>query len=136
MTNPEKQQHTYVQKIGNRGEQTALQFLLDKGYEECAKNYHSGYGEIDLIVKNSECIVFVEVKTRNNRSPSRPAEAVTLHKQQCIIKTAVHYLTEYPTELQPRFDVVEVIYSKVKHCVTEVSHIENAFYQNEEYAVF
>lgn len=131
-----KEQRTKAQKIGDRGEQAALRFLLDKGYELVEKNYHSPYGEIDLIVKNNHYLVFVEVKTRNSHSIAKPSEFINYRKQKCILTTAAVYLEMNPIDLQPRFDAVEVVYSKDKKQLLEINHIENAFYQDGDYAVF
>ena len=73
-----------------------------------ARNYHSRYGEIDIIAADSEYIAFIEVKTRKKGSLYIPAEAVTFSKQKKLILTAQEYLLEHPSRLQPRFDVCEV----------------------------
>ncbi len=110
--------------IGDVGEERALEFLLQKGYEFVSSNYHSRYGEIDIIAKNGEYIVFAEVKTRKTGSLATPSEFVDFRKQKRIITTAKIYLSENPTELQPRFDVIEVTYMGNEF---EIEHIENAF---------
>ena len=72
------------------------------------------YGEIDLIVRDGGYIAFVEVKTRRAGSLVRPAEAVDRRKQKRIIQSAVYYLMEHPADLQPRFDVFEIVTEKGK----------------------
>lgn len=124
---------TDTQKIGKMGELAALEYLLKKGYELVAQNYRSRYGEIDIIVKDSEYIVFVEVKTRNDRSEILPCEAVDKRKQKRIIMTTEMYLAYNQTDLQPRFDVIEVWYNRRSQSVTKMNHIESAFIQEEEY---
>jgi len=114
----------YSDYIGDMGEEKALGFLVENGYEFVDNNYHSRYGEIDIIVKNADYIVFVEVKTRKKGSLARPSEFVDTRKQKKILKTAKIYLSENPSELQPRFDVIEVTY---KGNEFEIEHIENAF---------
>ena len=98
------------------------------------KNYRSQYGEIDIIVYNDKYIVFAEVKTRNQRSLARPSEFIGHRKRKRILTTAVIYMSENPTNLQPRFDAVEVFYDDDGRLA--VNHIENAFDQSEEYAAF
>ena len=114
----------YSDYIGDIGEEKALEFLIKKGYEFVDKNYHSRYGVIDIIVKDKDYIVFVEVKTRKKGSLARPSEFVDTCKQKRILKTAKIYLSGNLTDLQPRFDVIEVTY---KGNEFEIEHIENAF---------
>ena len=117
---------------GDKGEKAALDYYLSNGYELADKNYRSDYGEIDIIIKNSDYIVFAEVKTRNRKSLAKPSEFVDRRKRKRILMTASIYLSENPTDLQPRFDVIEVIHDKNM----SINHIENAFCQSDDYAVF
>jgi putative endonuclease len=131
------------QKIGKLGETAALNFLKNKGYLICATNYHSRFGEIDIIAKNKSFIVFVEVKTRRQSSIASPAEFVDRLKCIKIIKTALFYLSEETCEkkLQPRFDIIEVLTpnspvqiseSKLPMFKFRINHIENAFVVEDE----
>lgn len=110
--------------IGQRGEQKAAEYLQQRGYEILHRNYRTRYGEIDLICADKKYLVFVEVKTRSNAKFGAPCEAVTLSKQQKMILTAQDWLTKNPTALQPRFDVVEVIFSGG---TCRINQIINAF---------
>ncbi len=105
---------------GKTGEDRAEEFLKNKGYEILERNYHSRYGEIDIIAKKNGCVVFIEVKTRKSTAYGRPCEFVTPKKMEKIIKTAMIYLKNQEVEM--RFDVIEV-YTKN----WEIEHIENAF---------
>ena len=109
---------------GSVGEELTCKYLMSKGYRIAARNYRSKFGEIDIIACNERCIAFVEVKTRKKGSLARPSEFVDTRKQKRILKTAKIYLSENPSELQPRFDVIEVTY---KGNEFEIEHIENAF---------
>lgn len=93
---------------GLAGEVLAARFLREKGYRILSSNYHSRFGEIDIIAVDGSYIVFVEVKARSEASFIQPREAVTKSKQDKIIRTASMYMKAYPSNLQPRFDVVEV----------------------------
>ena len=73
------------------------------------RNWHSRYGEIDIIAENEEYLLFVEVKTRRAGSMVPGELAVTPQKQQKLRLTAESYLLEYPTDRQPRFDVAALI---------------------------
>lgn len=113
---------------GDIGEKACVKYLEKKGFDIIAKNYTSRFGEIDIIAKSSEYIIFAEVKTRNPNSIASPAEFVTKSKQNKIAITAVFYLKEHKIKLQPRFDVFEVtIDLNEPPKVTAINHIENAF---------
>ena len=108
------------------GERHALMFLYDKGFSLVAKNFRSRFGEIDLIVKNNDYIVFVEVKARKNSDFALAREFVDFRKQDKIRSTANLWLSSRQNSLQPRFDVIEV-YSQGKDENPQIIHIENAF---------
>lgn len=93
---------------GAAGEILAARFLREKGYSIVASNYRCRFGEIDIIAAIDPYIVFVEVKTRAKGALLAPREAVTASKRQRLLRTAAMYLRAFPTDKQPRFDVVEV----------------------------
>ena len=111
---------------GMWGEAFALEFLKKKSYTAVARGWRSRFGEIDIIVKNREYIVFVEVKLRKNADFAQAREFVGYNKQRKIIKTASLWLSSHKTSLQPRFDVIE-IYAADELAEPEIIHIENAF---------
>ncbi|MDR2590617.1 MAG: YraN family protein [Oscillospiraceae bacterium] len=113
---------------GKWGEDIALEYLTKKGYIVLAKGFYSRFGEIDIIMKTNEFLVFVEVKTRKDKTFAHAREFVSKTKQRKIVSTAKYWLMKNPTNLQPRFDVIEV-YAKngVKTENPEIIHIENAF---------
>lgn len=112
---------------GKIGEEYAAEFLVNKGYQIVKRNYHSRFGEIDIIAENNAYIVFAEVKTRDEHFLVSPLEAVTKGKQRKIVKTALLYLQQYPTQLQPRFDVIAVTTCESDFAIKSIEHIENAF---------
>ncbi|MBQ9460894.1 MAG: ribonuclease HII [Clostridia bacterium] len=121
-----KKPRTKAQRMGAKGEAAALEYLTENGYSFLEKNYRSGHGEIDLIVQKDGCVIFVEVKTRDEAAIARPSDSVTARKRKKLIETANAYIIEKGSTLQPRFDVVEVVYtSGTKH--PQITHIENAF---------
>ena len=91
--------------LGDRGEGYTARYLQKHGYVIVERNWHSRYGEIDIIAESGEYLLFVEVKTRKADSMVPGELAVTKQKQQKLRLTAESYLLEYPTEKQPRFDV-------------------------------
>lgn len=112
---------------GKIGEDCAADLLIGKGYQIVARNYHSRFGEIDIIAQNNSYLVFIEVKTRDENYSVSPLEAVTVAKQKKLYKTALLYLQMYPTKLQPRFDVIGIITKNRNIAVDSIEHIENAF---------
>ncbi len=115
-------------KTGKLGEDMASAFLIKKGYAIVERNYHSRWGEIDIIAKQAPYIVFAEVKTRRKNGMCSPEETVTVAKQQKIIRTALLYVSEHPEydDFQIRFDVVSLRTGKNGQ-VESVDHLSNAF---------
>lgn len=94
--------------LGAWGESLAADFLRKKHFEIVACNYHSRFGEIDVIAKNRKFLVFVEVKLRKTDAFGQAKEFVDQRKQERLRQTAMLWLSEHETELQPRFDVIEI----------------------------
>lgn len=113
---------------GAWGEARAAQYLRRKGYTLVAQGYRSRFGEIDLIVKNRKYLAFVEVKLRKSADFARAREFVDLKKQERIRTTAAIYLSQNPTDLQPRFDVIEIYAPDGPDTLRpEINHMEDAF---------
>lgn len=117
------QKNFYKKFLGRVGENKAAEFLKSKGYKILEKNYRKRSGEIDIIAKDGDTIVFVEVKTRADDSFGSPAEAVNKEKQAKYFKVATAYLVAKfnSEEINSRFDVIEIEDGKI-------NHVENAFY--------
>lgn len=100
-----------TQKVGSRGEEMAAEFYKNNGFYIAAQNFHSPFGEIDIIAESEDEVVFVEVKVRRSTAGYNPKEAVTSSKIEKIRKTAEHYIykSHIYGSLQPRFDVAEII---------------------------
>lgn len=114
--------------LGAWGESLAADFLRKKHYSIVATNYRSRFGEIDLIVSDRAYLVFVEVKLRKSNKFAQASEFVDCHKQNRIRTTAEMYLSENPTELQPRFDVIEIYAPQgIQTEKPEIIHMEDAF---------
>ncbi|MBE6958194.1 MAG: YraN family protein [Ruminococcaceae bacterium] len=118
-----------ISKIsGAWGEALAAEYLRKKRYKLVAAGYRSRFGEIDLIVENKQYLVFVEVKLRKSGDFAAPREYVNRAKQDKIRVTASMYLSQNPTKLQPRFDVIEIFApdgAMTKN--PEITHLEDAF---------
>jgi len=112
--------------LGRKGEEFAAQYLMKSGYRIVERNFRVRSGEIDIIANDGEYLVFVEVKTRSSIRFGTPADAVTSHKQQQIIKTALVYMSQHNLHDFPvRFDVMAVMMEKGKAPRAEL--IRNAF---------
>ncbi|MBP2635479.1 MAG: hypothetical protein H6Q72_1386 [Firmicutes bacterium] len=110
---------------GEKGEQSAANFLKKHGYVIVATQYRAKTGEIDIIAKDKDCLVFVEVKTRSSTLYGFPAEAVNYRKQRKIINTALCFIKQQGiTDSACRFDILEVYLQKD---TTQYNHIINAF---------
>jgi len=95
--------------LGLRGEDQACDALVDRGYVIVTRRYSTKHGEIDIVARDGETLVFVEVKTRGGGSFGDPEEAVTLQKQQQLVWMATDYLARQEvSEVACRFDVVGV----------------------------
>lgn len=115
------------EKTGKDGEFFAAQHLENKGYKILDRNYRIRQGEIDIIAQKENYIVFAEVKTRVSCNFAQAREFVTSAKQQKILLTASSWLSENPTNFQPRFDVIEVYWRKNESRPYQILCIENAF---------
>lgn len=114
--------------VGAWGEALAAEYLRKKRYNVIASGFRCRYGEIDLIAANKTHLVFAEVKLRKSDKFAKAYEFVDYHKQNRLRTTAELYLSQNPTALQPRFDVIEIYAPEgieTKHPV--INHMEDAF---------
>lgn len=112
--------------IGQFGEKKAQNYLKRRGYRILECNFRTRGGELDIIAKDRECIVFVEVKTRTNSAYGNPADAVSVFKQKNMMTAAKYYLSRRGFDLECRFDVIEVrLAKKWWGFYTTVNHYKN-----------
>lgn len=96
-------------RLGRRGEELAVAFLEGRGCRVLARNYRCRLGEVDLVARDGETLVFVEVKTRRSLAFGGPGEAVGAAKKARLVRVARHYLYRHGlTNVPCRFDVVAV----------------------------
>ena len=118
---------------GRKGEEAARKHLRTLGWKFLAANYRGRHGELDLVFRDGECLVFVEVKARASNSWTRPAAAVTQKKQRRISATALDYLAAVGRpRVKFRFDIVEVVLEGGS--IIEVRHLINAFPLHRNYS--
>jgi putative endonuclease len=110
---------------GQLGETLTAWYLEERGYRILERNYHSRWGEIDVIACKGDLLAVVEVKLRKSVSYGYPREAVTPQKQEKLRQTALYYLSQQEEEWQPRFDVAEVY--ALPGQTPYIEYYENAF---------
>ena len=114
--------------LGRFGEATAADHLRKKGYTVLGLNYRTRLGEIDVIASKGKYLAFVEVKLRRDDSFAEAREFVTAAKQKRLIADAEQWLAQNETELQPRFDVMEIYAPEgIETKRPRIRHWENAF---------
>lgn len=117
---------------GELGERAARKHLQRHGLKFLTANFRSDRGEIDLVLRDQDCLVFAEVKTRSSEDWVRPAAAVDARKRRLLSQTALDYLRllrNPPVKI--RFDIVEVLLDDGAVC--EVRHLPNSFPMEKPY---
>jgi len=114
-----------IKETGSKGEELAREFLISNNYQIIKTNFHSPYGEIDIIAKDNGTLVFIEVKTRSSNLESA-LNSISISKRKKISKTASLFLSaNRPFEdMFTRFDVIIILKSKTH---TSLKHIKEAF---------
>lgn len=113
------------QERGIKGEQIAAQYLTENGFELVETNFRAGKSEIDLIVKQGDMLIFVEVKLRTSSKFGNPEEFVGDAKAAKVMEGAEAYVFEHNWQGAIRFDIISVLISKDG---TKVHHFKDAFY--------
>lgn len=113
-----------MNRVGKDGEEAALEYLRSAGYRIIATNYKTVFGEVDIIAKEKDTTVFVEVKTRSGSAFGYPFEAVTPKKQEKIRKVALFYMKQKKREIRLRFDVLSINFEGGEKTI---EHIADAF---------
>lgn len=112
-------------ELGKKGEELAAIHLKAKGFEILKTNWKDGNDEVDIIAKDGEHLVFVEVKTRRSNMFGEPEIAITKKKQSFLIRAANNYIYDVDYMGESRFDVVSIL---IKPTDIEIYHIPDAFY--------
>ena len=114
--------------MGRWGEALAANWLRERGCQVLAANWRCRFGEIDLIVRDGNFLCFVEVKLRKSAAYGQAGEFVDRRKQERLRTTAQLYLAHNQTDLQPRFDVVEIYAPQGRETLDPtIQRVENAF---------
>ena len=111
-------------ELGRLGEEIAANYLVEKGYEILERNWRNRHKEIDIIAKDGEDLVIVEVKTRTSDAYGEPDLAVTQQKQTRLIYAANAYIFSHSIDTNTRFDIISIVFDGEK---PDIDHIEDAF---------
>lgn len=111
-------------ELGKKGEEEAVRHPCKSGYVIMEQNWIFDKNEIDIIAKNEDYIIFIEVKTRNTNRWGNPEDAVSNKKIKRIVEAADFYLNKNSIDLPARFDVISIIYDKDGF---DITHIDDAF---------
>lgn len=117
----------YNKEIGTHGESIAKNFLLTNGYKILDMNFRNKYGEIDIICKLNNIIIFCEIKSRYTNSFGSPIESITYYKQKQIIKLSQIYIIKNKfLDYNVRYDIIEIIFNNINASYT-LNHVKDAF---------
>ena len=114
--------------VGREGEALAANFLQQKGYEIVDRNWRYGPKEIDIVARDGDTMVFVEVKTRSTLAFELPQEAVTKKKMKNLVEAADAYMIQNNIDLEGRFDIVAVLNGNP---LKVIEHLEGAWQAND-----
>ena len=111
-------------ELGKRGEEVAANYLQEKGFKILETNWRFGRNELDLVTRDGETLVIVEVKTRHSNTLVEPEMAVNREKQRAIIRSANAYVKIKRWEQETRFDIISILINGERK---EINHIPDAF---------
>lgn len=111
--------------LGKLGEELALKKIKSLGYKSITRNYRCPLGEVDVIAKDGDCLVFIEIKTRRGRSLDYAKEAIDKRKRRQLSKVALAYMKSMNcSDVESRFDVVAISLNEGRE---QIEVIKNAF---------
>lgn len=111
-------------QLGKMGEDLAVDYLTNKGYQILERNWHSGHKEIDIVALIDDVLAIVEVKTRKSDDYGEPDIAVGINKQRLLIWAADAYVRHKNLDVDVRFDIISIVFTDGE---PEIEHIEDAF---------
>ncbi len=113
-------------ELGALGEQIAVDYLIERGYQIIERNWSNGHKEIDIVAKDDDTIVIVEVKTRRSTYLIEPETAVDVFKQRNLIWAANSFVNRFQYDNDVRFDIISIVIDRNNE--KRIEHIEDAFY--------
>jgi putative endonuclease len=116
---------TQQQEIGDSGEQIAADYITNLGYKILHRNWHFGHDELDIVARDGDELVIVEVKSRTGEEFEHPSEALSNKKIKHIVEAAEAYIQTYDVEEDTRFDLITIIFLGENYIL---EHFKEAFY--------
>ncbi|MFZ1704960.1 MAG: YraN family protein [Saprospiraceae bacterium] len=113
-------------KLGQAGEDLAVQFLIEKGYDIIERNWRFKKAEIDIICRKDKVLIFVEVKAKSYTHFGAPEESISTYKENLIIDAASQYMILVGHEWEIRFDIISIVFNKDKSF--NLNHFPDAFF--------
>lgn len=114
------------QTIGKLGEDKACQYILKEGYNLLERNWRFSKAEIDIIAKDGEVLVFIEVKAKSYTFYGAPEESISSYKENLIIDAAQQYMIKVGHDWEIRFDIISIVFDKNKDA--SITHYKDAFF--------
>ena len=112
-------------ELGKKGEQLAVDFLLENGYEIIERNYRFDKAEVDIIAQKKDILAIIEVKTRSTTNFGDPQDFVKPKQIQRLVKAVDEYVTVNGLDVEVRFDIIAIVKTGKRF---EIEHLENAFF--------
>ena len=112
-------------ELGKKGEQLAVDFLIENGYKIVARNYRFDKAEVDIIARQKDILAIIEVKARSTADFGNPQDFVKPKQIKNLVKAIDEYVTVNDLDVEVRFDIIAII---KKNKAYEIEHLENAFY--------
>ena len=112
-------------ELGKKGEQLAVDYLLENNYDIIECNYRFDKAEVDIIAKKNEILAIIEVKTRSTSDFGNPQDFVKPKQIQRLVKAVDEYVTENDLDVEIRFDIIAIVKTGKSY---DIEHLENAFY--------
>jgi putative endonuclease len=111
--------------LGKKGEQLAVEYLQEEGYEILERNWRFRHVEVDIIAQTRDQLIICEVKTRSGNTYGEPSASVDFRKQRSLIFAAERYIFSHNIDMDVRFDIISII---IGQCRTALEHIKEAFH--------
>ena len=112
-------------ELGKKGEQLAVDFLMENNYDIVDRNYRFAKAEVDIIAKKKDVLAIIEVKTRSTTNFGNPQDFVKPKQVQRLVKAVDQYVTTNGLDVEIRFDIIAIVKENNQF---SIEHLKNAFY--------
>ncbi|MDY2586359.1 YraN family protein [Winogradskyella aquimaris] len=112
-------------ELGKKGEQLAVDFLIENNYQIIERNYRFDKAEVDIIAKKDAILAIIEVKTRSSLDFGNPQDFVKPKQIKNLVKAVDEFVTENDLDVEVRFDIIAIVKENKSY---RIEHLENAFY--------